>query len=303
MKKNYSLKIFYLLTRRVYKVSKKRKLGWKWTDAQKWTSANLFKRYKGKPISKIRLTDVDKEVVAILDSTSMPTTGIGASNVEVCTSVFSLTENDIEDVPFYMLEDVIFGGNGKLGFDDNLKIAVELDGVLSTGIIKKSNLSSVKNAINEIRKFNYTSGQDGFTIIFKRLQVPNTTDTNNPCNTYLLITTLGSSADFDSNEINVMIESKDLTKEQKEKRDKRKAEVDAEKEKKLTKKAVKQRERPQQVEPKNKGEVDTQSEKYKALQFALEMLRADVKEGLITKKQYQDRQKQILDKFNLGGEI
>jgi hypothetical protein len=33
------------------------------------------------------------------------------------------------------------------------------------------------------------------------------------------------------------------------------------------------------------------------------MLRSDVKEGLITKKQYQDRQKLILDKFNLGGEI
>jgi len=303
MKKNNSLKIFNLLARRVFKISKKRKLGWKWRDAQKWTSANLFKRYKGKPISKIRLTDVDKEVVAILDSTPMPTTGVGAPKIEVCTSVFSLTESDIEDVPFYLLEDVIFGGNGKLGFDVNLKIAVEIEGVISTGIIKKSDLISVKNVINDMRKFNYTSGQDGFTIIFKRLQVPNTTDTNNPCNTYLLITTLGSSADVDSNEINVMIDSKDLTQEQKQKRDKRKADLEAEKQKKLTKKAVKQRERPQQVEPKTKGEVDTQSEKYKALQFALEMLRADVKEGLITKKQYQDRQKQILDKFNLGGEI
>jgi hypothetical protein len=233
----------------------------------------------------------------------MPITGTGAPKVEVCTSVFSLTESDIEDVPFYLLEDVIFGGNGRLGFDENLKIAVEIEGVISTGIIKKSDLISVKNVVTDLRKFNYTSGQDGFTIIFKRLQVPNTTDTNNPCNTYLLITTLGSSADVDSNEINVMIDSKDLTEEQKQKREKRKADLETEKQKKLTKKEVKKRERPQQVEPKTKGEVDTQSEKYKALQFALEMLRADVKEGLITKKQYQDRQKQILDKFNLGGEI
>ena len=303
MKKNNSLKIFNLLARRVYKVSKKRKLGWKWSDAQKWTSANLFKRYKGKPISKIRLTDVDKEVVAILDATPMPTTGTGAPKVEVCTSVFSLTESDIEDVPFYLLEDVIFGGNGRIGFDENLKIAVEIEGVISTGIIKKSDLISVKNVVTDLRKFNYTSGQDGFTIIFKRLQIPNTTDSSNPCNTYLLITTLGSSADVDSNEIDVIIDSKDLSEEQKQKREKRKADLEAEKQKKLTKKEVKKRERPQQVEPKTKGEVDTQSEKYKALQFALEMLRADVKEGLITKKQYQDRQKQILDKFNLGGEI
>lgn len=303
MKKNNSLKIFNLLARRVYKVSKKRKLGWKWSDAQKWTSANLFKRYKGKPISKIRLTDVDKEVVATLDATPMPITGTGAPKGEVCTSVFSLTESDIEDVPFYLLEDVIFGGNGRIGFDENLKIAVEIEGVISTGIIKKSDLISVKNVVTDLRKFNYTSGQDGFTIIFKRLQIPNTTDSSNPCNTYLLITTLGSSADVDSNEIDVIIDSKDLSEEQKQKREKRKADLEAEKQKKLTKKEVKKRERPQQVEPKTKGEVDTQSEKYKALQFALEMLRADVKEGLITKKQYQDRQKQILDKFNLGGEI
>lgn len=303
MKKNNSLKIFNLLARRVFKISKKRKLGWKWSDAQKWTSANLFKRYKGKPISKIRLTDVDKEVVATLDATPMPITGTGAPKGEVCTSVFSLTESDIEDVPFYLLEDVIFGGNGRIGFDENLKIAVEIEGVISTGIIKKSDLISVKNVVTDLRKFNYTSGQDGFTIIFKRLQIPNTTDSSNPCNTYLLITTLGSSADVDSNEIDVIIDSKDLSEEQKQKREKRKADLEAEKQKKLTKKEVKKRERPQQVEPKTKGEVDTQSEKYKALQFALEMLRADVKEGLITKKQYQDRQKQILDKFNLGGEI
>ncbi len=58
MKKNNSLKIFNLLARRVYKISKKRKLGWKWSDAQKWTSANLFKRYKGTAISKIKVTNV-----------------------------------------------------------------------------------------------------------------------------------------------------------------------------------------------------------------------------------------------------
>ena len=305
MKKNNSLKIFNLLARRVYKVSKKRKLGWKWSDAQKWTSANLFKRYKGKPISKIRLTDVDKEVVAILDSTPMPITGIGAPKVEVCTSVLSLTDGDIEDIPFWILEDAIFGGNGKLGFEDNLKVAIEFDGILSTGIIKKGDLSNtqIKQVITDIRKYISGIGENYYTIVFLRKQVPNTTDTNNPCNTYLLITGEGSSSDNNENEIEELISEKNLTQEEREKREKRKAERETEKQKKVTQKTIKKKERPQQVEPKTKGEVDTESEKYKALQFALEMLRADVKEGLITKKQYQDRQKLILDKFNLGGEI
>ena len=42
-KKNNSLKLFNKLAKRAYKVSKKRKLDWKWSDAQKWTSNNLFK--------------------------------------------------------------------------------------------------------------------------------------------------------------------------------------------------------------------------------------------------------------------
>jgi hypothetical protein len=305
MKKNNSLKIFNILARRVYKVSKKRKLGWKWSDAQKWTSANLFKRYKGTAISKIRVTNVDKEVIAILDSTPMPLTGVSAPKVEVCTSVLSVTDSDIEDIPFWILEDAIFGGNGKLGFEDNLKVAIELDGIFSTGIIKKGDLSNsqIKQLITDIRKYISSNGENYYTIVFLRKQVPNTTDSKNPCNTYLLITGEGSSYDNEDNEIEELVSEKNLTKEQREEREKRKAESEAEKQKKVTQKATKKKERPQQVEPKTKGQVDTESEKYKALQFALEMLRSDVKEGLITKKQYQDRQKLILDKFNLGGEI
>jgi hypothetical protein len=220
MKKNNSLKIFNLLARRVYKVSKKRKLGWKWSDAQKWTSANLFKKYKGTAISKIRLTNVDKEVEAILDSGTMPITGVSAPKVEVCTSVFSLTDSDIEEIPFWDLEDVIFGGNGKFGFDDNLKIAVEVDGFLSTGIIKKGDLSNIdiKNQTNDIRKHLSSIGDKYLTIIFKRLQVPNTTDTNNPCNTYLLITSENSNADNTTQEIEKVINEKDLSEDEKQKR-------------------------------------------------------------------------------------
>jgi hypothetical protein len=299
-KKINSLKIFNLLAKRVYKVSKKRKLGWKWNDAQKWTSANLFKKYKATPISKIRLTDVDKEVEAILDSGTIPT-----PEPEVCTSVFSLTDSDIEDIPFWFLEDVIFGGNGNYGFEDNLKIAIEVDGFLSTGIIKKSDISNsdIKNLTNDIRKSLTATGENYLTIIFKRLQVPNTPDTTNPCNTYLLITSENSNADNTTEEIDKVVKEEDLSEDEKQKRQQREDEKEAKKKDKKNKKSIQDKERPKQVEPKIKGVVDTESEKYKALTFALEMLKQDVKDGLITKKQYQDRQKLILDKFNLGGEI
>ncbi|MDQ5928751.1 MAG: hypothetical protein QG594_529, partial [Bacteroidota bacterium] len=73
MKKNNSLKLFNKIAKRAYKVSKKRNLNWKWSDAQKWTSANLFQKYKGaKNLSKIKVTEIDIQVTGILDGTVTP---------------------------------------------------------------------------------------------------------------------------------------------------------------------------------------------------------------------------------------
>ena len=73
MKKNNSLKLFNKIAKRAYKVSKKRNLGWKWSDAQKWTSANLFQKYKGtKNLSKIKVTEIDTQVTGILDGSVTP---------------------------------------------------------------------------------------------------------------------------------------------------------------------------------------------------------------------------------------
>ena len=73
MKKNNSLKLFNKIAKRAYKVSKKRNLGWKWSDAQKWTSANLFQKYKGtKNLSKIKVTEIDIQVTGILDCSITP---------------------------------------------------------------------------------------------------------------------------------------------------------------------------------------------------------------------------------------
>jgi hypothetical protein len=94
MKKNYSLRIFNILAKRVYKLSKKRKLGWKWRDAQRWTSANLFKLYKGKPVSKIKVTEVDSVIISILDSGQTPT-GLPTPTPKptVCFDPFNIQPN------------------------------------------------------------------------------------------------------------------------------------------------------------------------------------------------------------------
>ena len=306
MKKNFSLKIFNLIAKRVYKLSKKRKLGWKWRDAQKWTSANLFQKYKGQKISKIRLTDVDKDIIAILDGRAMPTAPVGGrKQVEVCFNINQITNEQTEDIGFYYLYDRIFGGNGEVGFDDNLKIAVEIDGLISTGVVKKYELSSsaISTLITDIRKMNLSSGDD--SVIFKRIIISNKdSEKDNPCNGYILVTMLGSRADVSTDEVDMDVKVKDLTPELQAKIE----EAKRLQEEKRLKQQVAKVERPKQVEPKKGAEkpaskIELEAEKYKALNRTLDILREDFKDGLITKKQYQARQQQVLNKFELGGKI
>jgi hypothetical protein len=309
MKKNFSMKIFNLIAKRVYKISKKRKLGWTWQQCQKWTSANLYKSYKGKSFSKIKVTDVDKEVIAILDGKAMPTVGVTAKKAEVCFNINQVTNDQTDDIGFYYLKDRIFGGNGELGFDDNLKIAVEVDGLISTGLIKKYQLatSDITNLISEIRKLKLPSGDD--SIIFKRVMISDKiSEMNNPCNGYILITMLGSSADVNTNEVDMDVKEKDLSPELKAKLDEARKLDEASKQAMANKKRVVGMERPKQVEPKKgaeepSGKTVLDAERYKALNRTLEILKEDYKDGLITKKQYQARQQQILNKFERGGKI
>lgn len=312
MKKNFSLKIFNLIAKRVYKISKKRKLGWTWQQCQKWTSANLFKSYKGKSFSKIKVTDVDKDVIAVLEGKAMPSVGVTAKTTkkaEVCFNINQVTNDQTDDVGFYYLHDRIFGGNGEIGFDDNLKIAVEVDGLISTGLIKKYQLaeSDIKKFISDMRKLNLPSGDD--SIIFKRIIISDKiSEINNPCNAYILITRLGSSADLGSVEVDMDVKEKDLSPELQAKIDEaRKLDI-ASKQAMANKKRVVGMERPKQVEPKKGaeqplGKTELDAERYKALNRTLEILKEDYKDGLITKKQYQARQQQILNKFEQGGKI
>ena len=83
---------------------------------------------------------------------------------------------------------------------------------------------------------------------------------------------------------------------------------------KTSKKEAKTRERPKEVEPKSvtktESKVDIEFEKIKlqkesrdTLARILDGLRQDYKDGLITKRQFQQRQQQIIEKFEKGGRI
>ena len=125
MKKNNSLKIFNRLARRAYKVSKKRKLGWKWSDAQKWTSGNLFQKYKGtKNVSKIKVTDIDVDVTGILDGVISPIgkpviTSVFPKSREICFNPFDISSDILDSFEWFDIDDKIsiLNNNLKINFE------------------------------------------------------------------------------------------------------------------------------------------------------------------------------------------
>jgi hypothetical protein len=212
MKKNFSRQIFVLLTRRVYKISKKRNLGWSWNDAQKWVSQNLFRFYKGRPISKIKATEVDNLIIAILDKQPIPFAKIPAPIREICASPFDIPTADLQDKNWWLFAEFVNT------LDPNLKIRVAFENIIDTGIIKQNELLNPKDIVEDLRLKNLGSDE---MLIFKTMIAPNKKDDGKPCSYYLLITLLDSVYDIkgDEDEALKIVSESDLSADAKRKRE------------------------------------------------------------------------------------
>jgi hypothetical protein len=290
MKKNYSLRIFNILARRVYKLSKKRKLGWKWRDAQKWTSANLFKLYKGKPLSKIKVTEVDSVIISILDATPTPT-GVPTPTPKptVCFDPFNIPTKDLKDINWWMLADQV------AFFDNNLNMRVAIGSVIDTGVVQKFELPNLNETIEDMRRAGYGSDE---LIIFRILVAPNKSDDGKPCSYYLLATLEGSPLDADtsSEEVVKIVTESDLPLDIKKERE-LKVKIRQEKiDDRVAKKKSIQRLRPSKIE----GQDEAQRIKIEETLKNLESLYAS---DLITKELFQANVKELKTKLKLGGKI
>jgi hypothetical protein len=290
MKKNNSLRIFNILAKRVYKLSKKRKLGWTWRDCQKWTSTNLFKLYKGKPISKIKVTEVDAVVIGILDST--PTGGVPlptAPKPEICSSPFDIPTKDLKDINWWLLGETLDL------FDDNLKVRIAITNIIDTDIIKMFEAPSAKDLVTDMRNQRYSSDE---MITFKILVAPNKKDDGKPCSYYVLVTEIGSIYDTDqqAEEVFRVVSESDIPMDAQQKRKQKQEDKEAKEKERKTKKQAKEKKRPSKVEGKEEAEKKLAEETLKNL----ESLYA---KGLITKELYKMNVKELKQKLEKGGEI
>ena len=318
MKKNNSLKLFYKIAKRAYKVSKKRKLGWKWRDAQKWTSANLFQKYKGtKNLTKLKVTEIDVEVKGILDGTITP---IGKTPIvvippkpkKICFNPFDIDKVLLDTFEWFEIEEALSILN------DDLQVDLDLDyggfDFAKTGIIKKDMLPNLKVVRESMRKvFKNTSDVDGIEMFIVLIE-GEVDDTSIACNYYVLITFENSSA-YNMANSKGLIRNSSTTKEQMPQSERERIELvqkQREEERKLSKKNAKNAKLPSKVEPKPAPKVeptsqttlkDSKANRVAEYNKAVDKLESFLERGLISKKLFAERFKQLGKNLKDGGEI
>ena len=68
--KNNGLRLFNKCAKQVKKEFEKQGRPEKWNEIQKWTSANVYPKFKGKSVNQVKVADIKKEVELALGLTA-----------------------------------------------------------------------------------------------------------------------------------------------------------------------------------------------------------------------------------------
>lgn len=307
-KKPNGRKTWLKVAKKVHQLNKKQKLGWTWSESMRFASKNVYPNFKGKTHNKIKLSDIELEFNDKIQQGKQPAPTPTPKPIENCFSALKVPAEDLIEREWWSIAD----DDVWINFDSNLPMRFAFDNIIDTGIIKKSEMPNMMEIREDIRR----SGQKYGLVIFKVLIQPNKKDDGKPCSYYVLVTLENSSYDqnLKDGEIYGQMTEGDLSEEQIAQREERKKEREKLMKQKTSKKEAKTRERPKEVEPKSitktESKVDIEFEKIKlqkesrdTLARILDGLRQDFKDGLITKRQFQQRQQQIIEKFEKGGKI
>jgi hypothetical protein len=311
-KKPNGRKTWLKVAGRVHELNKKQNLGWTWAESMRFASKKVYPKFKGKSVSKVSLKDIELDFKNALQEGQPPMPTPKGKLKEICFSALNVPAEDLIEREWWTIAD----DDVWINFDSNLPMRFAFDNIIDTGIIKKSEMPNMMEIREDIRK----SGIKYGLVIFKVLVQPNKKDDGQPCSYYVLVTLENSSYDqnLKDGEIYGQMTEGDLSEEQIAQREERRKQRDKLMKQKASKKQAKERERPKEVEPKSitktkakpKEESSLELEKIKleksrveALKSVLDILRQDYKDGILTKRQYLQRQKQIIEKFEQGGEI
>ena len=312
VKKPNGRKTWLKVAGKVHELNKKQNLGWTWTESIRFASKKVYPKFKGKNHTKVKLKDIEIDFKNALAEGQPPMPTPIKKSKEICFSALNVPAEDLIEREWWTIAD----DDVWINFDSNLPMRFAFDNIVDTGVIKKSEMPNMMDVREDIRR----SGIKYGLVIFKVLIQPNKKDDGQPCSYYVLVTLENSSYDqkLKDGEIYGQMTEGDLSEEQIAQREERRKQRDKLMKQKASKKQAKERERPKEVEPKSitktkakpKLESSLELEKIRlektrveALKSVLDILRQDFKEGILTKRQYLQRQKQIIEKFEQGGEI
>jgi hypothetical protein len=329
-KKNTKSKAWMKVVQKVHVLSKKNNLGFSWTDSLRFASQKVYPEFKGKKNNEIKLTEITNSFnIAIGKTVVAPTPqtppAVPPKPKKVCYSPLLIPLDDLQEREWFFVGDDSIWVN----FPSNLQMRFAFEGIIDTGIIMKSEMPDMVS-IREQMRVMYGKSSPVPVVIFKILVAPDSQDDGKPCSYYVLVTIEDSNYDAETqNEIFSKVNEEGLSDEEKRLRQEKIDQANADKLAKSTKKQAKARQRPSQVEPTPKddetpskddtSDADTLAKKEKdkmdldraliekdrinALTEALNIIRQDFKDKIITKRRYVELQKKIIDKFEKGGKI
>jgi hypothetical protein len=306
-------KSWFKVAKKTHELNKKNKLGWTWSESMRFASQKVYPKFKGLPSNKISVKDIINQFKSEIDISKepIPKEPIPKEKpIKICDDVRQIPDDFLVDLnDFYTI------ANEEIWsiFTSNMPMRFAFDGIIDTGIIPKNLMPDMTDIREKMRKL-YGNASPVPQFIFKRLIQPNKIDDNNPCSYYILVTMLDGS--YDASDDKEILSDNKLTEEQK---------LEIEKAKKIerkSKKSAKERKRPTEVEPKSITKAKGESQKGKLSQIdkeiqleklkvkkssnlteALKLLRKNFDDGLITKRQFRDANKKLLDRFEKGGEL
>lgn len=308
-KQNKGLLLFIKVAKITQKEFKKQGRTESWQEIQKWTSANIYPKFKGTKIHDLRVGNVNKEINILL--------GITPQVKEIpCFNPFALRDlRDISDVDWWDVANVLET------LPNNLQVRINAgDRYGETRIVQRSEINpelDIAPIIEKIREQTLNKSGDKFEGLIK--VIPNKKDDGKPCS-YFVDFVLEADQHLVIEE--PLAEEIEIEKETKEERVTRFKEAEKQKRKTKTEKTKTQktREAKKRVRPtKTKDEVEkikepkvielpkvregADAESIRALKDLINDLRQDVREGLITKKFYQEEIARLTKKLKEGGTI
>lgn len=280
-----------------------------WNKIQKWTSKNLFPTFKQLPLKDFTLKKVEQ---AINDD-------ISTKKKSKCHNVFAIPDSDLGVIDPFALEETL------LQLPPNTQIQIGVnggDGFVNTGIIKIKDMPNVGNG-QLTASIRIIYAEVGNVTFFRLRKKGKKQGDRANCSYYIKAVSEGDAEanetddeflteDEKSRRVVKGVNLKDLS--DKQKKDRKQLQDILNQRRKAKKSKTKKREfktpdkvvgkkEDKKIQQKIADKRDSSAERVKEIRNLISDLRKDVKDGLITKKFFQEEVAKLTKKLEKGGKI